>query len=645
MLSHFIIIFISVCIIIGIKFYYGRKIAYAQKLIELTKNEVADIVKISMNSPHPQIHITSRHDVIFVNTSASREFSNIQTDNKNHPVLDNIDDVKHQCAEVIYNSKYYYRTIIKENFVNQDGFMIYLHNITDIKNYELELKAAKIEAENATHARGEFLANMSHELRTPMNGIIGLSDVICETELDDDQKNMATAIHNSANSLLILLNDLLDFSKIEAGQLSLENIPFAIQPLLDQIKFIHNQPAIEKGLSLAFEINNNVPSFVCSDPNRLQQILNNLIGNAIKFTSNGFVSVNINAANFMNDNFNLSIKIIDTGIGIAPEKQKSIFEKFQQADNSTARKYGGTGLGLSITNDLVNLMDGEIFVESDGRSGSQFHILIPMKMADEIKKIDSNIQTLDAFNNDLKIMIVDDHPINILYMRKLLNQFGFQNFDEARNGDDALKLFNENNHDIILLDCQMPIMDGYMVANKIRAKTNDSTNPAIIAVTANAMAGANEKTIQAGMNDYISKPIDKQKFYNIMQKYCALDHDITVCSAQTSIFNIDNLREFTGGDKAVEAEILSIFIDNLNIDKAELIDAHSNKNYSKWNDVVHKIYGACAHIGADQLSEICNFAQDENSQDLIETIDNYQFKITRALDALLNLLDQKKSAI
>ncbi len=403
-----------------------------------------------------------------------------------------------------------------------------LSNVLERQQAEESLRIAKEAAESSTQAKSQFLANMSHEIRTPMNGILGLTELTLDSDLSEENRDNLQMIRYSALSLMDIINDILDFSKIEAGKLEFETVPFNLPQILEKLAQIMRFKTEEKGLELILKIETSIPNYIIGDPTRLRQVITNLINNALKFTKKGTIMVNVTSLHRSSQTIELQFSVADTGIGIPEELQDKIFESFTQAEASTEKKYGGTGLGLSICKDLVGRMKGTMSLSSEKGKGSIFSFTAQFGLP---------AQQIDANNEDKpkealptnaiptypkaprNILLAEDNIVNQKVAVKTLEKQGYQ-VTVANNGEEVLEWMEKEEFSLILMDCQMPKMDGYEATRRIRAKEKTTgQHIAIIAMTANAMKGAREETIATGMDEYITKPFDRKELFNLLNSF------------------------------------------------------------------------------------------------------------------------------
>lgn len=450
--------------------------------------------------------------------------------------------------------------------VSNGGYYIILRDITERKQAIKKLVDAKDVAENNMKIRQQFLANMSHEIRTPMNAIIGLSNLLLDGELAVKQKEFANSIKLSADNLLVIINDILDMSKIESGKLTIESVSFNFYQLIEGVKSIFKHKIEEKGIKFIIDVQEEVPEFLLGDPTRLNQILLNLIGNAVKFTDKGHIFLFVKMSEKTAKETTLQFQIEDTGKGIAKENLKKIFNVFTQESNNTTRLYGGTGLGLAIVKQLISIQGGTIKVDSIINQGSTFSAEIKYGIPKKSKKKKNEFNSNFGLSKlkESRIIMAEDYPMNQLLAKSLFDKWEI-NLTIVANGKLLLNDLNTNSYDIILMDIQMPEMDGLEATRKLRQR---GIKTPVIAITAHAFKEEQEQCIKAGMNDFISKPFKEKELKEKLITFLHLKPDdiqsiskysITPISNDISYFKLDYIKEMGAGDEGFVKDMLEIF--------------------------------------------------------------------------------------
>jgi len=477
------------------------------------------------------------------------------------------------------------------------------------------LDASEKKIKEASKIKEQFVANISHEIRTPMNAILGFAGLLQKTVLDKNQHEYVKAIRSSAENLLTIINDILDLSRIESGMMHIENLPFNLRELLDSLATMLSSKAKNRGLYLHTRIEDSIPEILKGDGVRLTQILMNLIGNALKFTHEGGITVQVQDVERKENTIFIRIIISDTGIGIDPEKQKTIFDRFQQAEAETSRRYGGTGLGLSIVKQLVDLQNGSISVTSKPGKGSVFTILLPFQIAGDAEKASPTtfpILLHEPLVQKIKLLVAEDNAMNRQLMSHLLKQWGID-FDIVNNGMEAVEALQHKagEYDLVLMDIQMPEMDGYTATDKIRYELN--LQIPIIAMTAHALAGEKEKCLGAGMDEYISKPLNEEQLYKLINKYARKED----ANGTSSVIDTAYLRSLSKGDKTFEKNMISTFSEQIPKDLKELKIAIDQQDYAGIRSRAHNMKSTVSFLGLQQLTslleQIEETAEDNNN--------------------------------
>ena len=497
-----------------------------------------------------------------------------------------------------------------------EGLILDCRDITQRKKDAEELLRAQ-------KAKEQFLANMSHEIRTPINGISGMINLLSETTNENDREQYLNAIKNSTESLKVIINDILDLSVIESGKLKFEKIGFNIKYQLSAVldTFLYQSKA--KGIDLNYQIDKNANIVLLGDPARLNQILINLVSNAVKFTHVGEINIQVSQVKETKDLKYIQFKVRDTGVGIPQKKVHHIFDSFTQADASVTRRYGGTGLGLTIVKELVELQNGTISVESEENIGTIFTFTIPYQVGKEkdlVQPKSSDFKkTLEKSLKGLQILLVEDNEVNRLYANSILDKWQCD-VTEAENGYVAVEKVKTNDFDIILMDVQMPIMDGYEATKSIRKSIEGprSKTP-IIALTANAIKGDIDKCLEAGMNDYLSKPFHPEALYKIISKYTSSVPKRELSKSlpkESQVTNLKYLKSICDGDTKFMKDMIETFISNTPATINEMQNWSDKADWEIVGQLAHKMKPSITFVGLEQAKTIVKEIEESGKNNI-----------------------------
>lgn len=495
-------------------------------------------------------------------------------------------------------------------------------DVTDAKKTEQELIKAKQIAEQSLVLKETFLANMSHEIRTPMNAIIGFTDILIKRNLHAQEKEYVEIIKSSGENLLRIINDILDISKIEADMIVFEEHPLSVREMFKSIHNMMLQKANEKGLELIYKAEDNIPDVLLGDPTRITQILINLTGNSIKFTKKGTVEITAKVIAEEKERSILQFIVNDTGIGIAEDKLNTIFERFKQAEAHTTRNYGGTGLGLSIAKQLVELQGGQMSITSKPDVGTQIIFTLPLKKTKEVYNVkqDTDEKKFDPEElKKLKILLAEDNPINVKLVLSLFSDYSIQ-ADVAENGKEAVEKVKDNHYDLILMDVEMPEMNGYEATKFIRMELKNKIP--IIAMTAHAMAGEREKCFEIGMYDYISKPINADLLFEKIYK--ATEFVKNWNNSVKKVINLDYLTDIMNGKKELIRETIDIFVKQASEDLPIINAAIDQSDYLTVKRFAHRMKSTITMMGINSLTPVLDemetLGKEQNNMDRIKVL-------------------------
>jgi signal transduction histidine kinase len=522
-----------------------------------------------------------------------------------------------KLTDVLFNGSVY-----KDDSGNVLGVVVVARDITEQKRIATELteaivfaelatgfaeeakvkaEEATVIAENAVKSKQQFLSNMSHEIRTPMNAIIGFTKVVLKTKLTAKQKEYLTAIKMSGDSLIVLINDILDLAKVDAGKMIFEKIAFKLDTSISAMIHVFETKIQEKNLQLIKKYDKRIPKVVVGDPVRLHQIILNLISNAVKFTTEGEIAVSVQLLNEDKDKATIEFAVTDTGIGIAKEKLEHIFENFQQASSDTARLYGGTGLGLAIAKQLVEAQGGSISVKSKINKGSTFSFVLSFLKTKAEAESETEIVGLNTEIKDIKVLIVEDIALNQLLMKTLLDDFGFEH-DIAENGKIAIEKLKNKVYDVILMDLQMPVMNGFEATEYIRKKLN--SNIPVIALTADVTTVDLAKCKAVGMNDYIAKPVDERLLYSkiagVVKPPMVIGinkETIEGVSKKLKRTNLNYLNRCTKSDPSLMMEMITAYLIQTPALIKTMKQSQKDKDWDSLQAAVHKMIPSFSIMG------------------------------------------------
>jgi len=489
------------------------------------------------------------------------------------------------------------------------GVVATFRDITRIKQAEEAISCARDAAENANRTKNRFIANISHEIRTPLNGILGMTELTLDTHLDEEQRDNLLMIRSCSISLMKIVDDILDFSKIEAGKMLIDQNTFSLSNLINNLIRVMRIQSEERGLFLNYHIDPEVPDWLQGDSKRLQQILTNLIANGLKFTDSGGVKLRVSLGGEQTGTrANLLFAVEDSGIGIEPKDLEKLFIGFNQLDGSTTRKYGGTGLGLAISRELVKLMRGDIWVASEAGVGSTFYFSLPFTRGESLVQSRPAIPAESEALPLLNILMVDDDRVSLMVTRRMLVNHG-HNVDVATNGQEALDILQNQHYDLILMDMQMPVIDGEETTRRIRGQEKaKGIHTPIVALTAHALRGDREKYLSAGLDFYLSKPFSQEELLKVLNRACGDSHP----SPQPALENAESLQpvdmgtllERVNGDAAFVHETMGIFLSDSTQKLENMRNCIKIGDHVGLEKLAHTVKGAASYLSAEQIKNL-----------------------------------------
>ncbi len=516
-----------------------------------------------------------------------------------------------------------------------------------------ELNAKDQKLSEAARIKDNFLANMSHEIRTPLTAILGFTSLLRDSDLTREQNEYVATIHRSGENLLEIINDILDLSKIEAGMMRIESAPFSIRDIVHSTATMFHSQILDRHLRLTVKIDETIPDIIEGDSMRLTQILVNLISNATKFTNEGGITIAVSNEGIADGKIRVGVSVIDTGIGIEKDKQKNIFDRFQQAEDFVTRKYGGTGLGLSIVKNLVVLQQGEIGVESEVGKGTRFSFVIPYRISPEVvRDLGTDMRQINEMPDlgGVSVLVAEDNELNQSLIKHLFTKWRLK-FDVVSNGAEALVKSEKKKYDLVLMDIQMPVMDGYSAAMQIRDKLK--LKMPIIAMTAHALAGEKEKCISYGMNDCISKPLNEKELLSLIKRFTAFDYGAATAENGKSNGNgkhykyidLKYMSEVSMGNKDYEKEITGLFINDIPGGLDAIKQAWENTDIPHLRHLAHNMKTSISVMGLnEQLQPTLDSLEcdDLDSNTFMEKFSYLQTVCNSALEEAKKLYEDLK---
>ncbi|WP_018477569.1 ATP-binding protein [Pontibacter roseus] len=521
-----------------------------------------------------------------------------------------------------------------------------LFNITDRKKYELELLHAKKIAEEAAQVKADFLSTVSHEIRTPLNAIVGIVNLLGETPLTPKQAEYLRILQQSSSNLLTLINDILDFSKIEAGKVTLQEKSFAIREMVNNVIYSTKGNAVEKGLTFRVEVDEQIPQLLEGDPIKLRQVLTNLVGNAIKFTDKGFVDVRLKLLQQQEDRVDIRFEVADTGIGIQPDQLERIFEEFSQASSEISQQYGGTGLGLAISQRLLALYKSRLQVESEPGKGASFYFDLSLKPGKSASAQQERIPAGSA--KGLKVLLAEDNNINVYVVSQYLKKWGVD-FDVVNNGAQAVEQLEQQVYDLVLMDLQMPVLDGYEASRRIRQLPDEKAQQVpIVALTASAKADYEGRLQASGIDGILAKPFDPQELYTLLVSYNAAAAEAATANSEQDTasehaYSLDTFDELMADDKAGMLEILNITIATLQEARLESTEALRRGDAERYTFWLQQLETSLELLQARRLQEVLQqgksfLSQQGQAPDVLQSL---TASISEQFEKIIAGLDSK----